>query len=531
MFLQKQAVSFQKRSSHQLRRKLGLIGCFLCLALGLAGLPKPVWSQFFPQPAHLQRVRPNIILILTDDQDTQSFGFMPRLKHHLIDQGTRFNNFFSSNPECCPSRTSILRGQYTHNHQVLANEAPIGGFQRFQQLGLENSTIAKWLQDSGYRTALLGKYLNGYPKGFPANYVPPGWTEWCVPTNGQPSNYFNYQLNVNGTVKTYGGEPESYLTDVLSTYAVNFIEQQANADTPFCLFLCGIAPHTPATPAPRHLNEFNSAKTPRVPSFNEADVNDKPAFVRRFPLLSEERIQSIDKLYQNRLRTLLAVDEMVERVVETLRRTGQLENTYIFFTTDNGFHLGTHRFPFGKGTPYEDAIRFPLIVRGPGVVAGRELPAMIATIDLAPTFAELAGITAPEFVDGNSLVSFLGPDIPPTDDQQQNVLVEHWPGKGEDDKPDNQFMYLESVNQGAVGNSRKKKPRAPQWAAIRTKRYMYIEYVTGERELYDLQVDPYELQNIYSTAQPPLLRSLEANLNALRTCVGPGCRKAQRVRL
>ncbi len=456
---------------------------------------------------------------------------MPRLKHHLIDQGTRFNNFFSSNPECCPSRTSILRGQYTHNHQVLANEAPIGGFHRFQQLGLEHSTIAKWLQDSGYRTALLGKYLNGYPKGFPANYVPPGWTEWCVPTNGQPSKYFNYQLNVNGTIKTYGDEPGSYLTDVLSTYAVNFIEQQATADSPFCLFLCGIAPHTPATPAPRHRNEFQTAKTPRVPSFNEADVKDKPAFVKQLPLLSAENIKSIDKLYQNRLRTLLAVDEMVERVVETLRRTGQLDNTYIFFTTDNGFHLGTHRFTFGKGTPYEDAIRFPLIVRGPGVAAGRELPAMIATIDLAPTFAELAGVAAPEFVDGSSLVSFLGAEIPPLEDHQQNVLIEHWPGKGEDDRPDEQFASFEATH--AVSPDRKpgRKKRAPQWAAIRTARYLYVEYVTGERELYDLQVDPYELQNIYAAAQPSLLRSLEANLNALRSCVGRGCREAQRLRL
>lgn len=533
MFLQKKAISFQKRPSHQLRRKSALIGCFLCLAFGLTGLPRTVWSQFFPQPTHFQQARPNIILILTDDQDASTLDAMPRLKRDLMDKGTTFISFFTASPLCCPSRTSILRGQYVHNHNVLTNKKPEGGFEKFQELGLENETIPKWLQSFGYRTVLLGKYLNGYPHTVSSNYIPSGWDEWYVPTNGSPYSCFNYELNENGKLKSYGNGQEDYLTDVLSKNATSFIQRQKSTDTPFCMFLWVVAPHLPSVPAPRHQGLFSNAKVPRVPSFNEADVSDKPDYIQQLPKISAKTIKKMDDIYQKRLQSLQAVDEMVEALVETLRKTGQLENTYIFFTSDNGYHIGQHRIPTEKGTPYEEAIRFPLIVRGPGVAEGQTLPYLTSNIDLAPTFIELAGAVPPDFVDGKSLVQLLKSPLD-DDENWQNLLIEFWPPKGDQDKhspKENSGVMEPDDVMPALKTSEVTQVRAPQWAAIRTARYLYVEYVTGERELYDLQVDPYELQNIYTAAQPSLLRSLEANLNALRSCVGRGCREAQRLRL
>lgn len=446
--------------------------------------------------------RPNIILILTDDLDSGSLPYMPRLKALLADRGTTFTNFFVDVSLCCPSRASILRGQYAHNTQIFTNRPPDGGFERFRALGHENSTIATWLQAAGYRTVLLGKYLNGYPSGDAPTYIPLGWDEWYGVIRG---HYFDYQINENGRVVSYGSNAEDYETDVLARKATDFIRRTA-AVAPFFIYLAPFAPHGPATPAARHQNAFAEVAAPRPPSFNEQDVSDKPRWLRDQPLLTPNQIAQIDELYRKRLQSLLAVDEMIATLIESLQSSGALENTYIFFTSDNGFHLGEHRLPQGKNTAYEEDIHVPLVVRGPNVPAGRALDHLTGNIDLAPTFAELAGAPRPDFVDGRSLAPLLGSNPPRTEAWRQAFLLEL----------------------GSPSQARRRRTARPACQAVRTKDYLYVEYVsTGERELYNLHDDPYELRSLYVTADRSLLSALSSRLARLRECVGSSCRTAE----
>ena len=458
--------------------------------------------------------RPNIIFILTDDQDTKSVAFMPRLKTLLIDQGTTFSNFFVTYSLCCPSRSSILRGQYPHNHQVLSNTPPNGGFLRFHNLGNENSTVATWLQGAGYRTALMGKYLNGYPVGVQQTYVPPGWDEWDSPIgNGGYANY-NYTLNENGRLVRHGNGPDDYLTDLLARRATDFIRRTVRESRPFFIYLATYAPHEPATPAPRHQNEFPNARMPRSPSFNEADVSDKPEWIRNLPALSPQQIGRIEEHYRKRLQSLQAVDDLLATLVNELQALGQLGRTYIFFSSDNGFHMGEHRLPMGKNTAYEEDIRVPLIVRGPGIPEGRTLPHLTLNIDFAPTWADLAGASAAGFVDGRSLVPLLGGSPPAVEAWRQTFLVEHYPA-------------------GEAQAAQARPRRRPggrgllEFQAARARDFLYVEYATGERELYDLRNDPYELQSLHASVEAALMRQLASYLAALRRCAAASCRSAE----
>ena len=226
--------------------------------------------------------QPNLILIVTDDQDLDAMAYMPQLRSLLVNQGLTFSNAFVTRSLCCPSRASILRGQYAHNHQIQSNHLPDGGFEKFTELGLDTSTIATWLQAAGYRTVLIGKYLNGIRGS--STYVPPGWDEWY---GAVTEAYFNYKLNENGAIVAYGRDPEDYLTDVLSGKATDFIRRTT---APFFIYLTPHAPHEPAIPAPRHVGAFAGWIAPRPPSFNEADVSDKPTWIRDIPLLTQSEI-------------------------------------------------------------------------------------------------------------------------------------------------------------------------------------------------------------------------------------------------
>lgn len=467
-----------------------------------------------------QQLKPNVIFILVDDLDANLVEFMPTVKSFLVTQGTTFVNFFVNVSLCCPSRANILRGQYAHNTQILTNLPPRGGFQKFYALGHENSTIATWLQSVGYRTCYLGKYLNGYPSGVFLTHVPPGWNEWYSPAAGNPYSNFNYVMNENGKLVLYGSRAEDYLTDVVARKSVGFIRRAASEGQPFFMHIALYVPHSPATPAPRHAQLFADAQLPRPPSFNEADVSDKPSFIRNRPLLNENQIAQMQDFYRKRLQSLQAVDEMLSLIIETLRAVGQLENTYIFFTSDNGFHMGEHRLTPGKQTAYEEDIRVMLLVRGPGVPAGRVLEHLTGNIDLAPTFAELAGAPIPDFVDGRSLVLLLRENPPTSDAWRQGFLIEHWnqsrggallATEGVLEPPDP--MELEHAHQWAI----------PEFAAIRTKDYLYVEYVTGERELYDLNADPYQLESLHAIADPALLARLSEQLARLKRCAGASC--------
>lgn len=444
--------------------------------------------------------RPNIIVIMTDDQRIDQLAFMPQLQHWLVQGGLSFGRFFVTTGTCCPSRASFLRGQYAHNHQTLNNLPPAGSFLHFRDLGNEASTLATWLQGAGYRTALFGKYLNRYP-GYPnpdLTYVPPGWTDWFgvfTPTEGNPS-YVDYYANDNGFVEFHGDGPGEYLTDVLSSKAITFIRQSQFLGEPFFLYVAPYAPHTPATPAPRDVGALSGVGVPRTPAFDEADVSDKWQGVQQLLPLTAEQVQSLDALYQAQLETLLSVDDMVNVIHLTLAETESLDNTYVFFTSDNGLEMGEHRLVSAKEVPYEETIRQPLIVWGPGVPAGGNVSSIALNIDVAPTIAELAGVPAPAFVDGRSLVSWLRGQTPP------------W-----------RHAFAEEVWDETEVTS----PRT-SFEQIRTDDYSYTEFFDGERELYDLRVDPYELQNINAGAPSSLTNQLSTWLHELRGCQGASCR-------
>jgi N-acetylglucosamine-6-sulfatase len=492
-------------------------------------------------PPTASTTQPNIVFILTDDLDAHSIQYMPNVQALLADQGVTLENYLVSVPLCCPSRTSTLRGQYAHNTQVTSNWLPEGGFEKVYQLGLEHSTVATWLQAAGYQTMLAGKYLNRYPSGAALTYIPPGWSEWYSSVQGNAYREFNYTLNENGTLVSYGNTPEDYGTDVYGRKAVDFIQRMAQAGNPFFIYLAPYAPHEPLTPAPRHADLFPGAKAPRTLSFNEADVSDKAQYIRNWPLLNDAEIAVIDQYYRKRLQSLQAVDEMIAHLVTTLIATGQLDHTYIFFTSDNGFHLGQHRLLAGKEVPYEEDIRVTLLVRGPGVPEGKTRDHLTGNIDLAPTWAELTGAQAADFVDGRSLVSLLGNNPPlerawrqafllqhvspsqtPVSDGQQSELTAPPPhDKGLEEPPDpydRPPLYKRSKD-------------IPAFVGLRTQLYTYIEYVTGERELYDLKKDPYQLQNLASAASPTLLQQLATQLAALRQCAADSCRTAENTRM
>jgi N-acetylglucosamine-6-sulfatase len=465
--------------------------------------------------AHATPAKPNIILIVTDDQDLLlgSLDFMPQVHDLLAAQGTTFSHAFVPLSLCCPSRASILTGRYAHNVQIYTNSLPDGGFARFHALGHEQETIGVAMQSAGYRTSILGKYLNDYPNGVPPTYMPPGWDEWVVPSNGAPYTEFNYTLNQNGNQTRFGHASRDYMTDILARRARRFIAKATADHAPFFLYLTPYAPHKPCTPAPRHAALFPGVKAPRTPSFNEADVSDKPRAVRDLPPLTAAQIAAIDHLYRLRLQSLQAVDEMVGSLVGLLESTGQLDNTYILFTSDNGFHMGQHRLFNSKYTPYEEDVRVPLIVRGPRVPAGQVVDALTENVDLAPTIAELAGATLPVKEDGRSLVPLLTGGPPPADWRRQ-VLLE-------------QFHFVDSQEgTGSVrepGDSLKGQEYASH-LGLRTAAFKFVAYATGEHEYYDLVKDPFELQNLASRIGPTLLRQLTDQVNALSHCQGSVCR-------
>lgn len=471
--------------------------------------------------------KPNVILILTDDQDLmlQSMDTMPNVKALLANQGATFTNFFVPVSLCCPSRMGILRGQYPHNHKIWANEPPDGGFQKAYADNIEKDTVTTALEKGGYKTFFFGKYLNGYPATASQTYVPQGWDEWDSPVSGDPYSEYNYTLNSDGVLVTHGSNPSDYLTDVMSAEAVNFIRRTAQQPDhpPFFMHLTPFAPHRPSTPAPRHANLFPGATAPRTPSFNEADVSDKPAYIQALPLLTDADIQNIDAEYRLRLQSLQAVDDMVGAVINELQAQGLLADTYVFFTSDNGYHMGQHRFPGGKYTPYETDIRVPLVVRGPGVPAAIQIDQLVGNVDLAPTIAELAGTSLTDNPDGRSLVPLLHGQSPSA--WRQAFLLEQIKGPVSPQQPvlsDRQFEPPDTAD-SVLGNV------YPGHDGYRAATYKYVEYDTGEKELYFLGLDPDEMQNRAANANPLFLAAASTYLAALKRCAGGGCLTAESV--
>lgn len=492
-----------------------------------------------PAPARPRRPRrPNILFVLADDLDLREMPVLRHVRALVGEQGATFRQYLVSDSLCCPSRTTTLRGQYAHDTGVESNGGSNGGFEAAHRNGIERSTIGTWLHAAGYRTALIGKYLNGYPNSADDRYVPPGWDDWVSPTRGgNPYNEYGYTLNVNGRLVGKGFTPSAYGTGVYMRAASDFIRTSVRSHHPFFAYVAPYAPHRPATPAPRDLHAFDRARVPHPPSYDERNVRDKPAFVRVQPRITAPVARDITSLYRRRIESLLAVDRGVARLVGQLRREHVLASTYVVFASDNGFHLGEHRLPAGKETAYDEDVHVPLLVRGPGIEPGSSVRALAGNVDLAPTFAALARVRAPRFVDGRSLVPLLHEPAATPTAWRRSFLLEHWQERagGPSRAPD---LALEPPDpdqeRAALGTPQHGRERwldfddIPDYRGLRTDRYTYVEYATGERELYDRRADPWELHDRAATAAPALLAGFHTELRALETCQAVGCRRAER---
>jgi arylsulfatase A-like enzyme len=454
-------------------------------------------AQSAKKEKKLKPGKPNIILIVVDDQIISSLEVMPTIRSQLVDRGITFTNSFCTSPVCAPSRASILTGQYLHNHGETTNST-----RRFVSKRDKENSISTVLKDGGYRTVFIGKYINGYNN---KSYIPPGWDEWYA-ILGKPG-YYNYKISNNGKFVSYGNEPKDYLTDVLAQKAYDFIDRHKSSSQPFFIYLAPFAPHAPRTPAPRHKDKFSNLRFPHP--LYEKDISDKPQWIhddRRLNSKNQEWViqEKVSKEKLKGLESLLAVDEMLDRIIKMLINTGKLENTFIFYLADNGDDLSRHINASGKLLPYEEGIRTPIIVRGPGIEAINNRDHLVSTVDLLPTIAELARIPIPDFVDGRSLVPLLSCKPLPLSMWRKVCLVEL--GKFE---------------------SWFRKSPPPAYKLLRTRNFKYIEYDTGEKEFYDLRLDPYELLNTFKNLTPKQKNILHLRLQQLGNCSKNMCRVAE----
>jgi arylsulfatase A-like enzyme len=443
--------------------------------------------------------RPNIVFVLTDDLSMNLVPYMPHVQA-LERSGTTFDNYTVTDSLCCPSRSSILSGRFPHDTGVYTNGGDDGGFNTFHSRGEESSTFATSLRSAGYRTAMMGKYLNGYePK---SGYVPPGWTEWDVAGNGYPE--FNYNLNEDHKLTHYGKAPTDYLTDVLGGKASSFISSSVSAHTPFMVEVATFAPHAPYTPAPRDGNAFPGLTAPRGPAFDTLPDDPPPWLATRTPLTPNETA-AIDTDFRKRVQAVQAVDRMVGALESTVDKAGVAKKTIVVFSSDNGYHLGEYRLNPGKMTAFDTDIHVPLVVSGPGVAAGHTVEQPVENIDLRPTFEELGRATTPSNVDGRSLVPLLGGGSP--SGWRTAGLVEHHGADHDASDPD-----LPAPGSG----------NPTTYEAIRTATYTYVEYNDGTREYYDRTTDPDELHNTVAKLPAGTLDHLHTALRALTDCHGSG---------
>lgn len=560
---------------------LGL--CVLLAGLVFANVPSagaapdPLSPKALKQRAHQSASqRPSFVVIQVDDGTldqlyaTFSPGGIPipamsNTLALIAGRGITFNRYYVPYPLCCPARVSVLTGRYAHNHNVRGNVPPNGGFTGFKARQAYSHNLAPWLQAAGYRTIHIGKFLNGYgDEPFDEGKdVPPGWNAWHSVLRADTHHYFyGYTLNDNGVLdgpfgdpgswetREYGerddpgcpnaalnGKPCLYQTDIFNRIAWEEISGTP-PDQPFYLQLDYTSPHgdfrRPAgpEPAPRHYNLFAGAPYPhgRSQGFNEGNANDKPHFIRQAPYLSFSEIHTYRVYYQKALESLRSIDDGVKLVHDTLGSLGRLRNTYIVFTSDNGFFFGEHRLTGGKFLAYEPATHLPLLIRGPGIKPGSSTGELVANIDLAPTILELAGAQADKSIDGRSLVPFMrDPDLR----TRRPILFESFVETNDveaNGQPGAQPAEPEPVPAARTSASDDASASivAPpkDYIGIRLGPYKYIEWPSGEKELYDINKDPYELNNIVRVRNlSPIRAFLHAQLVRLEACVGRRCQE------
>ena len=474
-----------------------------------------------PAARRAEDPRPNVVVIMTDDQTLAELASMPKTERYLVDEGTNFANFFVSFPLCCPSRASFLTGTYAHTHGVEDNVPPRGANDKLDH----SQTLPVWLQEAGYTTGHVGKYLNGYGDeelGEQPAVVPPGYDDWFGLVDPATYQYFGFTVLDNGERRTYEDTDANYQTDVLAERAVADIDAFVAEGEPFYLSVATLAPHSGTgrgvptvrktngaeqeikvapVPAPRHEGLFADATFPRGESYFEADMSDKPEEMRSVRervdnLVAEQGLEGVDLeevvdvTYRSRLQSLQAVDDLVEEVVLALDERDVLDQTVILFTSDNGWLLGEHGLTFAKVLLYEESIRVPMIVRGPGFPAGELVTQPTVNVDLTSTILQLAEATPSIPQQG---VSLLGPASNPDVGKDRAVLLE---------------ALWEDID----------------YDAVRLSGWFYAEYSSGAKELYDLFNDPRQLENkaddgLYAGVQARLAAALEQ----LRTCTGEAC--------
>ena len=513
---------------------LAVGGALLVAPASAAPLPVASDSVVQATPTRADQ-RPNFIIIQTDDMIADDLKVLPAVKALLQDKGATFTQTLTPFALCCPSRAVMMTGCYPHNTKVNGNFPPDGGFKAWEENNGERF-VAFWLRRAGYHTTHIGKYINGYGMyNRPVKKVPSGWSEWHG--SADPSTYqmYGYRLNefVNGKSTTtmfgdfYTEEARNYGTDVYTTKALEFLLRQQRSPRPFYLQVAYLAPHVetyplidgvwkgswadvdkpepdsginiesiPPRPALRHQNLLPNVELPKDPSFNEADRSDKQSFVRNLPPLSDETIADLEADNRSRKLSLLAVDEGIAAIVDVLRRTGQLDNTYIVFMGNNGYILGQHAITYGKYFPYEPALRLPMIIRGPGIDQ-QVVKGITSELDVAPTVLELAGVEPTRPIDGVSLVDRLIKGRPLA---SRTILLSSGPQKS------------------ANGTN------LPLFDGVRTSRYSWWVYEDGFEEMYDLRKDPYQLQSVAKDPRYAAVRlALMEEWERLRDCQGAAC--------
>jgi arylsulfatase A-like enzyme len=516
--------------------------------------------------------RPSFVVIQTDDQTLDelyaSFGqprlqAMPNTLNLIAKRGETFNDYYVSYPLCCPSRVSLLTGRYSHNNGVRGNVQPNGGYFGFSFRAAYQHNLAVWLQNAGYRTIHVGKFLNGYgDEPFDnGTTIPPGWSAWHTVEKADTTHYYyGYSLNDNGQIdgpygdsgswetREYGtrddigcpfapanGLPCYYETDALTNIATAEL-QGTSPEQPFYLQLDYTAPHGdfrhPAgpEPAPRHYNWFNGAPLPhrRSEGFDEGNVADKPRFIREAPYLSLGDIHTYRVYYDKALESLRSVDDGVKQLIDTLGSLHRLRNTYVIFTSDNGFFFGEHRLIGGKFLAYEPSTHLPFLIRGPHIEPGSESNEVVGNIDIAPTVLELAGAEADKSIDGRSMVPFM------RDPSLRTLRPYLFESFVESSDVEEQGAIAEPGDQSSR-NTARKRPEAgasilappKDYEGLRLGPYKYIAWPDGEKELYDLEKDPYELNNIVRVPNYFPVRNFLHHelLNRLEDCVGRTCRE------
>ncbi|KAJ6012785.1 arylsulfatase [Penicillium canescens] len=491
--------------------------------------------------------QPNIIFILVDDQDLMldSISHMPQLNKHLVQKGTFYRNHFATTAICCPSRASLLTGRLAHNTNVTDVNPPYGGYPKFVEGGFNENYLPIWLQNAGYNTLYTGKLFNAHTVDNYNTPFPNGFNSSDFLLDPYTYSYLNatYQRNFEPPV-SYEGQ---YTTDVLKEKALELLNSATNGKAPFFLTIAPVAPHsnlqtngpigpsedlnsTPPISAERHRHLFKDVKIPRTPNFNP----DEPSgvnWIKRLPKQNQSNVDYNDHFYRSRLRALQPVDELISEIIDVLEARQILDNTYIIYTSDNGYHIGQHRLQAGKECGFEEDIRVPLIIRGPGIRANHDEVAITTHVDLAPTIFEIAGLPLRSDFDGTPmpLKQTLESNNQP---RHEHVTVEFWglavaEGKYNSLGPDNPQVIL---------NNTYKSVR------IHSSEYdiYYSVWCTNEHQLYDLKADPYELNNLYSVSDPrkgsseidgellgfPLtkvIERLDALLLILKSCQGKSC--------